>query len=96
MDTFLTFKISHDVYGYQCIFCHWIAHECRRLLLCNNTVLRKYDISFILRATINREANDGLDVDGCVHGGGGSDDGCGGRSGGSGGGGSGLSQYHWL
>jgi len=39
---------------------------------------RTSDISFILRAAVNREANDGRDVDGCGHGCGGSDGGCGG------------------
>jgi hypothetical protein len=55
-----------------------------------------YDISFILPTTVNREANDGLDVDGRGHGGGGNDGGCRGWGGGSGGGGGGLTHYHWL
>lgn len=72
-DTFLTFNISNEIYGYLCIFCHWIALCCVTL-----PSFRMCEISFILRATVNREANDGLDVVGCGHGGGSSDGGCGG------------------
>jgi len=77
-DTFLTFNISNEIYGYLCIFCHWIARKCSRLCCVTLPSFRTCDISFILRATLNREANDGLDVDGCGHGGGSSGGGCGG------------------
>jgi uncharacterized membrane protein YgcG len=99
LDTFVIFNISKEIYLYPCIFCNWSARECSRLLLCNITVQWNVGYQFCLvRATVNKEANYGLDVDGGDvggHGGGGGDGGFGG-SGGSGIGGGGLSLYHWL